>query len=68
MNKLFLISQRYKVEKLELPKLTGSNIDEHIRNIARQQTEAYSKLMTHFTISGIPEIPAEFAMEPGWVK
>lgn len=65
MVKLF---DKIKVENLELPRLVGNNIDEHITHIARQQTDVYSKLMTHFSFAEVPEMPSEFSFEPGWTK
>ena len=58
----------FEAESLELPKLFGNNIDEHIKTIARQQIDTYSKLMTHLAIEAIPEMPGEFSFEPGWTK
>ena len=54
--------------RLELPKLSGDNIDEHIRNIARKQTDVYARLMSVFSMQNIPEIPREFCFKPGWTR
>lgn len=56
------------IEHLELPKLSGENIEEHIRNIASKQIEDYTRLMSIFSMQNIPKIPTEFAFKSGWTK
>jgi DNA polymerase gamma 1 len=56
------------VPGLELPKLMGNNIEEHIRLIAQKQTEGYLRLISFFTSNAIPQIPEHFSFTPGWTR
>ena len=53
----------------ELPKLEGSNIDEHFRAIARQQLAPYLPLVNTLCDSSIlPTMPTTWSYSPGWTK
>ena len=52
----------------ELPPLLGSNIDEHFRNIAEEQSRPYfekAQMLADVTLSAIPD---EWSYSPGWTK
>lgn len=55
-------------EELELPKLHGKNIDEHIQSIAFEQLGPYLKLLNYFSNQHLPEVPTSFKFEPGWTR
>jgi hypothetical protein len=56
------------ISDIELPKLYGSNLDEHFRYIARQQSAFYHKLMNMFINQTLPRMPENFEHRPGWTK
>ncbi|PFX16645.1 DNA polymerase subunit gamma-1 [Stylophora pistillata] len=52
----------------QLPPLHGSNIDEHFRKIAEEQSRPYfekAQLLAQTTLSAIPD---EWSFSPGWTK
>lgn len=52
----------------ELPPLLGSNIDEHFRNIAEEQSRPYfekAQMLANVTLSAIPD---EWSYSAGWTK
>lgn len=52
----------------ELPPLLGSNIDEHFRNIAEEQSRPHfekAQMLAELTLSAIPD---EWSYSPGWTK
>ena len=54
--------------EFELPPLLGSNIDEHFRNIAEEQSRPYfekAQMLAELTLSAIPD---EWSYSPGWTK
>lgn len=55
-------------DELELPKLNGQNINEHINNISYEQAKTYLKLLNYFSNQRLPQIPTSFKFEPGWTK
>jgi DNA polymerase gamma 1 len=57
------------VDNIELPKLRGSNLDEHFKTIGNEQTYEYRKLISIFSANDIlPKIPKMFSFKPGWTK
>ena len=52
----------------ELPKLHGSNIDEHFRHLATKQTEGYVALANKLKTSKMPAKPKEWKYAAGWTK
>lgn len=52
----------------ELPPLLGSNVDEHFRKIAEQQSKPYfekAQMLANLTLSAMPD---EWSFSPGWTK
>ena len=52
----------------QLPPLQGSNIDEHFRTIAEEQSTPYfekAQMLAETTLSAIPD---EWNFSPGWTK
>lgn len=52
----------------QLPPLLGSNIDEHFRKIAEEQSRPYfekAQMLAELTLSAIPD---EWSFSPGWTK
>ncbi|RNA01849.1 DNA polymerase subunit gamma-1 [Brachionus plicatilis] len=56
------------LEELELPKIAGRNIDEHIHSIADDQINTYLRYLNLFSNQRIPPIPSSFKFEPGWTR
>lgn len=56
------------VNELDLPKLEGKNIEEHIYNISSRQIEDYLKLMSVFSSNKLPKIPDSFSFTAGWTR
>lgn len=53
---------------MSLPKLLGSNIDEHFKTIARQQSKPYFELSEQLSSTILPPMPEEWAFVSGWSK
>lgn len=53
---------------LNLPTLEGSNIDEHFREIAKQQCKPYFDRAQWLAHSGLPPMPEEWQFSAGWTK
>ncbi|XP_070499314.1 DNA polymerase subunit gamma-1, mitochondrial [Chironomus tepperi] len=51
---------------LKLPKLMGSNIEEHFYNIAKKQVQEYEKLIKDILIAQIPQMPKKWIFVAGW--
>lgn len=52
----------------QLPPLLGSNVDEHFRKIAEEQSRPYfekAQMLAELTLSAIPD---EWSYSPGWTK
>ncbi|XP_029430530.1 DNA polymerase subunit gamma-1 isoform X2 [Rhinatrema bivittatum] len=54
--------------ELQLPKMYGSNIDEHFRVLAQKQSFPYLKAANELLQCELPPVPKEWAMEAGWTK
>lgn len=54
--------------EFELPPQLGSNIDEHFRNIAEQQSRPYFEKAKLLAELRLPAIPNEWCFSPGWTK
>lgn len=48
--------------------VSGKNIDEHFTNVAKRQVKNYVELAELLCATGIPEMPKEWALCPGWVR
>ena len=53
---------------LELPPLTGENIDSHFRNVAETQSRPYLDLAVELMRTPLPPMPKEWLFSPGWTK
>jgi DNA polymerase gamma 1 len=53
---------------IELPRLTGDNIDTHFRNIAEMQSRPYLDLAVELMRTPLPPMPKEWSFAPGWTK
>ena len=53
---------------VELPRLTGENIDAHFRNIAEVQSRPYLDLAVELMRTPLPSMPKEWSFTPGWTK
>jgi len=51
---------------LTLPKLKGSNIEEHFHNIATEQVEPYQQLIAAIINAKLPEKPKKWQLTAGW--
>ena len=54
--------------QLDLPALMGSNIDEHFREIAKQQSKPYFDRAQWLAHSSLPPMPEEWLFSTGWTK
>ena len=54
--------------EFELPPQLGSNIDEHFRNIAEQQSRPYFEKAKLLAELRLPALPNEWCFSPGWTK
>ncbi|KAM9311357.1 DNA polymerase subunit gamma-1 [Gastrophryne carolinensis] len=54
--------------ELELPKMYGSNIEEHFRILAQKQNLPYLEAANDLLQSHIPEFPKKWAWQVGWTK
>ncbi len=52
----------------ELPQLRGSNIEEHFKTIANEQTRNYFEMAERLSRVSLPSRPNEWSFEPGWTK
>lgn len=52
----------------ELPPLLGSNIDEHFREIAQQQSRPYFEKAQTLADLRLSALPDEWSFSPGWTK
>ncbi|XP_058445301.1 DNA polymerase subunit gamma-1, mitochondrial [Malaya genurostris] len=50
----------------QLPKLKGTNIEEHFFQIAQQQSQTYQELLESLVISSIPTLPDQWSETPVW--
>ena len=54
---------------LKLPKLLGSNIDEHFQNLANKYAAKYLELAKDLTsVEQLPSMPARWVYKTGWTK
>ena len=53
---------------IELPRLTGENIDAHFRNIAEMQSRPYLDLAVELMRTPLPPMPKDWSFTPGWTK
>nr|CAB3265007.1 DNA polymerase subunit gamma-1-like [Phallusia mammillata] len=55
---------------LDLPKLKGSNIDQHFQNIAKKQAKRYFVMLYDLVQATLPPMPKnnEWSNQPGWTK
>jgi DNA polymerase gamma 1 len=51
-----------------LPSLRGSNIEEHFKIIAEEQTRGYFEMAERLSKLVLPSRPNEWNFEPGWTK
>uniref|UniRef100_UPI00398F448B DNA polymerase subunit gamma-1 n=1 Tax=Pristiophorus japonicus TaxID=55135 RepID=UPI00398F448B len=54
--------------ELQLPKMYGSNIDEHFRTLAQKQSFPYLEAANELLQCDLPEMPAEWTWAVGWTK
>ncbi|KAM5171282.1 DNA polymerase subunit gamma-1 isoform 1-T3 [Mantella aurantiaca] len=54
--------------QLELPRMYGSNIEEHFRILAQKQNLPYLEAANDLLQCHIPELPQEWAWQAGWTK
>ncbi|XP_060709269.1 DNA polymerase subunit gamma-1 isoform X2 [Hemiscyllium ocellatum] len=54
--------------ELQLPKLYGSNIDEHFRTLAQKQNLPYLEAANELVQCDLPEMPTEWTWAVGWTK
>ncbi|XP_067827503.1 DNA polymerase subunit gamma-1 isoform X2 [Heptranchias perlo] len=54
--------------ELQLPKMYGSNIDEHFRILAQKQSFPYLEAANDLLQSDLPEMPSEWTWAVGWTK
>ncbi|XP_038670782.1 DNA polymerase subunit gamma-1 [Scyliorhinus canicula] len=54
--------------ELQLPKIYGSNIDEHFRIIAQKQSLPYLEAANELLQCDLPEMPSEWTWAVGWTK
>lgn len=52
----------------KLPPLLGSNIDEHFREIAEEQSKPYFEKAQWLAESNLSVMPEEWSFSPGWTK
>jgi DNA polymerase gamma 1 len=52
----------------KLPPLRGSNIEEHFKIIAEEQTRSYFEMAERLSRVSLPPRPKEWSFEPGWTK
>lgn len=54
--------------ELELPRMYGSNIEEHFRILAQKQNLPYLEAANELLQCHIPDLPQEWAWQAGWTK
>ncbi|KAM4677002.1 DNA polymerase subunit gamma-1 [Discoglossus pictus] len=54
--------------ELQLPKMYGSNIEEHFQILAQKQTLPYLEAANDLLQCQLPEMPQEWAWQTGWTK
>lgn len=54
--------------EISLPSFDGKNIEEHLWNLGRRQSEIYSKLATEICEAKIPVRPKVWSCNPGWTS
>ncbi|XP_072134225.1 DNA polymerase subunit gamma-1 isoform X1 [Mobula birostris] len=54
--------------ELQLPRMYGSNIDEHFRTLAQKQSFPYLKAANDLLQCDLPEMPTEWTWAVGWTK
>ncbi|XP_069767303.1 DNA polymerase subunit gamma-1 isoform X2 [Narcine bancroftii] len=54
--------------ELQLPRLYGSNIDEHFRTLAQKQSFPYLEAANELVRYDLPEMPMEWTWAIGWTK
>ena len=52
----------------KLPPLRGSNIEEHFKIIAKEQTQSYFEMAERLSKACLPPRPKEWSFEPGWTR
>ncbi|KAL7295710.1 hypothetical protein TKK_0011057 [Trichogramma kaykai] len=52
---------------ITIPPLKGSNIEEHFKNIAREQVDPYLNIIFNL-LGNIPPMPKKFVFQEGWTK
>ncbi len=57
-----------QIDNLELPRLCGSNIEEHFENIGNKLTKNYLKLLSSLSSTNLPKKPDNFVLSPGWTR
>lgn len=65
-----LCKQQEPVPEIDitLPKLAGSDVEEHFWNIGNEQAGPYKQLVSEFVKQGIPDAPRKWLMKKGWTK
>ncbi|CAI7996420.1 DNA polymerase subunit gamma-1 [Geodia barretti] len=53
---------------VELPPLTGCNVNDHFVNIAKQQIEPYLSLAQELAKTNLPQMPKKWQFSTGWTK
>ena len=53
---------------VKLPPLTGSNINDHFVNIAKEQIEPYLSLARDLAKTNLPQMPKRWQFSTGWTK
>ena len=54
--------------ELNLPPLSGENIEKHFETIARNQSELYFDIAQRLSEHTLPGLPKEWILQPGWTK
>lgn len=54
--------------ELKLPKMYGTNIDEHFRTLAKTQSLPYLEAANKLQLADLPPMPQEWNWEVGWTR
>ena len=62
------VSKKLRDVDLHLPRLLGTDINEHFVEIATQQIEPYLSLAKNLADANLPQMPKRWSCSPGWTK
>lgn len=54
--------------RLQLPRLRGTNVEEHFRIIGEEQSQPYRALLQKLTTSELPPCPSFWIFQEGWTR